>query len=63
MTFSRQREVDWQGTIMEGAGTAKAGTGAFTLPVTFPRRIGEPEGATSPEELDRRRARDLLSRW
>jgi osmotically inducible protein OsmC len=51
MTFSRQVTVDWQGNLMEGGGTAKAGTGAFTLPVTFPRRIGEPEGATSPEEL------------
>jgi osmotically inducible protein OsmC len=36
---------------MEGKGTAKAGTGAFTLPVTFPSRVGEPEGHTSPEEL------------
>jgi osmotically inducible protein OsmC len=36
---------------MEGKGTAKAGTGAFTLPVTFPSRIGEPQGHTSPEEL------------
>ena len=36
---------------MEGTGTAKAGTGAFSLPVSFPRRIGEPEGGTSPEEL------------
>jgi osmotically inducible protein OsmC len=51
MTFSRQVTVDWQGGIMDGNGTAKAGTGAFSLPVTFPRRIGEPEGATSPEEL------------
>lgn len=51
MTFSRSVTVDWQGSIMEGGGTAKAGTGAFNLPVTFPRRIGEPEGATSPEEL------------
>lgn len=51
MTFSRTVTIDWQGTIMEGTGTAKAGTGAFTLPVTFPRRIGEPEGSTSPEEL------------
>lgn len=50
-TFSRHVTVDWQGTIMEGGGTAKAGTGAFSLPVTFPRRIGEPEGSTSPEEL------------
>jgi lipoyl-dependent peroxiredoxin len=51
MTFSRHVTVDWQGSIMEGAGHAKAGTGAFNLPVTFPRRIGEPEGSTSPEEL------------
>lgn len=51
MTFSRHVTVDWQGSIMEGKGSAKAGSGAFTLPVTFPRRIGEPEGSTSPEEL------------
>jgi osmotically inducible protein OsmC len=36
---------------MEGKGTAKAGTGAFSLPVSFPSRIGEPQGNTSPEEL------------
>ena len=36
---------------MEGKGSVKAGTGAFTLPVTFPARIGEPAGHTSPEEL------------
>ena len=36
---------------MEGKGQAKAGSGAFTLPVTFPSRIGEPAGQTSPEEL------------
>ena len=36
---------------MEGKGTAKAGTGAFSLPVTFPARIGEPQGHTSPEEM------------
>lgn len=51
MQFSRHATVDWTGTIMEGTGSAKAGTGAFTLPVSFPRRIGEPQGATSPEEL------------
>ena len=49
--FSRTSTTDWQGTLMEGKGTAKAGTGAFSLPVTFPQRIGEPDGATSPEEL------------
>jgi len=36
---------------MDGKGQAKAGSGAFTLPVTFPSRIGEPAGQTSPEEL------------
>jgi len=50
-TFSRTVDVDWAGPIMEGKGTAKAGTGAFSLPVSFPSRIGEPGGNTSPEEL------------
>ena len=50
-TFSRNATVNWEGSIMEGKGQLKAGTGAFTLPVTFPRRIGEPGGQTSPEEL------------
>ena len=50
-TFSRTVTVDWAGPIMEGKGTAKAGSGAFNLPVTFPSRIGEPGGHTSPEEL------------
>ena len=50
-TFERHVDVDWQGSVMEGKGEAKAGTGAFTLPVTFPSRIGDPGGKTSPEEL------------
>jgi osmotically inducible protein OsmC len=51
MTFSRSTTITWQGTIMEGSGSLKAGTGAFTTNVSFPKRIGEPEGTTSPEEL------------
>jgi len=52
MTFSRHATVNYTGTIMDGSGTATAGTGAFkNVPVSFPRRIGEPEGVTSPEEL------------
>jgi osmotically inducible protein OsmC len=51
MTFERRVEVDWQGSVMEGKGEAKAGSGAFSLPVTFPSRIGESAGKTSPEEL------------
>jgi osmotically inducible protein OsmC len=50
-TFERHVDVDWQGSVMEGKGEAKAGSGAFTLPVTFASRIGEPAGKTSPEEL------------
>lgn len=51
MTFSRHAVVNWQGTLMEGNGDLEAGSGAFSVPVSFPRRIGEPEGVTSPEEL------------
>jgi osmotically inducible protein OsmC len=50
-TFERHVDVEWRGSVMDGKGEAKAGTGAFTLPVTFPSRIGEPGGKTSPEEL------------
>jgi len=50
-TFERHVDVDWQGSVMEGKGEAKAGTGAFSLPVSFPSRIGDANGKTSPEEL------------
>jgi osmotically inducible protein OsmC len=50
-TFERHVDVEWAGSVTEGKGTAKAGTGAFSLPVTFPARVGEPAGKTSPEEL------------
>jgi osmotically inducible protein OsmC len=50
-TFSRKADVTWNGGLMDGKGEARAGTGAFALPVTFPVRIGEPAGHTSPEEL------------
>src|SRR5262245_47411497 len=51
-TFARHVDVDWTGGLMDGNGVAKAGTGAFTLPVTFPSRIAEKgDGKTTPEEL------------
>lgn len=51
-TFARHVDVEWNGTLMEGNGTAKAGTGAFSLPVTFPSRINEKgDTKTTPEEL------------
>lgn len=51
MEFSRTATINWAGSIMEGKGTVKGGSGAFDLPVSFPRRIGDAEGVTSPEEL------------
>lgn len=50
-TFERHVDVDWRGSVMDGKGEAKAGTGAFALPVSFPSRIGDAGGKTSPEEL------------
>src|SRR6478609_7095363 len=50
-TIERHVDVDWQGSVMEGKGEAKAGSGAFSLPVTFPNRVGDAGGKTSPEEL------------
>ena len=50
-TFERHVDVNWKGSVTEGGGVATAGTGAFTLPVTFPSRVGESAGKTSPEEL------------
>jgi osmotically inducible protein OsmC len=50
-TFERHVDVDWKGSVMDGGGEAKAGTGAFSLPVSFPSRIGHAGGKTSPEEL------------
>jgi osmotically inducible protein OsmC len=49
--FSRQATINWAGSIMEGKGTVAGASGAFDLPVSFPRLIGESEGSTSPEEL------------
>lgn len=50
-TFARHADVEWNGTLLEGNGQAKAGTAAFSLPVTFPSRIGEGDGKTTPEEM------------
>ena len=51
-TFARHADVDWSGGLMDGNGTASAGSGAFSVPVTFPSRIAEREdGKTTPEEL------------
>ena len=51
-TFARHVDVDWSGGLLDGSGVAKAGSGAFSVPVTFPSRIAEKgDGKTTPEEL------------
>ena len=50
-TFERTAHIDWEGPVKEGKGEVKAGTGAFSLPVTFLSRVEKPGGKTSPEEL------------
>ncbi len=50
--FARHADVEWTGGLLDGTGTAAAGTGAFSVPVTFPSRIAEKDdGKTTPEEL------------
>jgi osmotically inducible protein OsmC len=50
-TFQRSAHIDWEGTLKEGKGEVEGGTKAFKLPVTFPSRVEDPKGRTSPEEL------------
>lgn len=50
-TISRHADVTWEGSLKDGAGSVSAGTGAFSFPVTFPSRVEDPKGGTSPEEL------------
>lgn len=47
----RSAEVAWEGSLSRGAGVAKAGTGAFELPIDLPSRVSNAATKTSPEEL------------
>jgi osmotically inducible protein OsmC len=49
----RSTEVAWEGSLSRGAGIARAGTGAFELPIDLPARVGDAGSVskTSPEEL------------
>lgn len=49
-TFSRHAVIDWNGDLVRGAGQVRAGSAAFTVPVSFPRLSGEAPGHTTPEE-------------
>jgi lipoyl-dependent peroxiredoxin len=46
----RTSSAEWQGTLKEGAGTMKLGSGAYEGPFTFASRFESGKG-TNPEEL------------
>lgn len=46
----RNASASWQGTLKEGSGRMKLGSGAFEGPFSFGTRFGETPG-TNPEEL------------
>jgi lipoyl-dependent peroxiredoxin len=48
---TRKAEAVWQGTLKEGAGTVKGGSGTFDLPYTWKARFEEEEHKSNPEEL------------
>lgn len=48
----RSSTATWSGNLFEGSGSFTVGSGAFgPQDISWARRAGEPEGATSPEEL------------
>jgi osmotically inducible protein OsmC len=46
----RSAETTWTGTLREGAGNMKVGSGLIDVPFTFATRFGDEDG-TNPEEL------------
>lgn len=46
----RTADAEWKGNLMDGAGTMKLGSGAFSGPYSFRSRMQEGAG-TNPEEL------------
>ena len=46
----RKAEANWTGTLKEGKGTVKVGSGVFEAPYTWAMRFQEVPG-TNPEEL------------
>ena len=53
MKFTRKAEADWNGSIMEGNGKVKLGSGAFEGAYSFQSRFSDDkeQKATNPEEL------------
>jgi osmotically inducible protein OsmC len=46
----RKAEASWNGTLKEGSGNMKVGSGLFDVPFSFGTRFGD-ESGTNPEEL------------
>jgi osmotically inducible protein OsmC len=47
---TRQSSAEWKGTLKEGSGTMRVGSGAYEGPYTFASRFESGQG-TNPEEL------------
>jgi osmotically inducible protein OsmC len=51
MTIKRTSESKWEGSIKEGKGHIRLGSGAFEGPYSFNSRFGDDTKPTNPEEL------------
>lgn len=51
MAINRTSEAQWTGSITEGNGSIKLGSGAFEGAYSFNSRFGDDTKATNPEEL------------
>ena len=48
---THKAEAEWKGSLAEGSGRLKVGSGAFDTPYSFKSRFEEGQSATNPEEL------------
>ena len=51
MSIKRSSDAKWEGSIKEGKGNIRLGSGAFEGPYSFNSRFGDDTVATNPEEL------------
>jgi len=51
MAINRRAEAEWNGSVTEGNGKIKLGSGAFEGAYSFNSRFGDDTKATNPEEL------------
>ena len=51
MAINRRAEAKWNGSVVEGNGSVKLGSGAFEGAYSFNSRFGDDVKSTNPEEL------------